>query len=62
VIPKNTDIKAWDTGLTEAEKRAARIEGLRQKARAALGDRWVLSLQHAPRRGTYNPLTGARLQ
>lgn len=62
MIAKNTDIKAWDTGLSEAEKRAARREGLAQKARAALGAKWVMAREHAPARGVYNPLTGARLQ
>ncbi|MCA7083436.1 hypothetical protein K7G19_07460 [Cupriavidus sp. DB3] len=59
---KGFDLRHYVSPLTEEEKRQARVDGLREKAKAALGDRWVLSLQHAPRRGTYHPLTGARLQ
>lgn len=62
MIPKNTDLRHIETGLPEAEKRTARREGLAQKARAALGAKWVMAREHAPARGVYNPLTGARLQ
>lgn len=59
---RNTDLRHVDTGLSANEKAEARRAGLAQKARAALGDRWVMAHQHAPARGVYNPLTGARLQ
>lgn len=56
------DLAKIDTGLSADEKAAARRSGLAQKARAALGGRWVMAREHAPARGVYNPLTGARLQ
>jgi hypothetical protein len=37
------------------------IEAQRKRAIEALGVRWVLHPSHAPRRGVYNPATGARL-
>lgn len=51
---RNEDLRHVDTGLSAAERTAARIEGLRQKAVAALGSRWVLAREHAPKRGNYN--------
>ncbi|MBB5508107.1 hypothetical protein [Paraburkholderia atlantica] len=33
----------------------------RKRAIEALGERWVLHPSHAPRKGVYNPMTGARL-
>lgn len=57
-----TDIKALDTGLSEQEKADARRAGLAQKAIAALGTRWVCAAANAPARGSYNPITGTRLQ
>ena len=56
-----SDIKALDTGLSADEKATARRAGLAQKAIAALGARWTCAPEHAPRRGSFNPLTGARL-
>ncbi|MCT9071220.1 hypothetical protein N6G06_07565 [Cupriavidus gilardii] len=58
---KGFDLRHYVSPLTEEEKRQAREDGLREKAKAALGDRYVLSLSHAPARGQYNPITGARL-
>lgn len=57
-----TDLRHVDTGLSANDKAEARRAGLAQKARAALGGRWVMAREHAPARGVYNPLTGARLQ
>lgn len=51
---RNEDLRHVDTDLPAAERTAARIEGLRQKAVAALGSRWVLAREHAPQRGHYN--------
>lgn len=56
------DIKAWDTDLSANEKAEARRAGLAQKAIAALGARWTCAKVHAPEKGSYNGLTGARLQ
>lgn len=58
---KGFDLRHYVSPLTEAEKRQAREDGLREKAKAALGDRYVLSLANAPRKGQYNAMTGARL-
>lgn len=57
-----TDLRHVDTGLSAKEKADARRAGLAQKAIAALGNSWVMARKHAPARGTYNPLTGSRLQ
>lgn len=59
---KGFDLRHYESPLTEAEKRQAREDGLREKAKAALGAKWVMAREHAPARGVYNPLTGARLQ
>lgn len=59
---RNSDLRHVETDLSDEEKATARRAGLAQKARAALGGRWVMARQHAPARGVYNPLTGARLQ
>lgn len=58
---KMLDLSKIDTGLTPDEARAAREECQRMKQRAMLGDRYVLARANAPRRGSYNPATGARL-
>ncbi|MFC4518584.1 hypothetical protein [Cupriavidus pinatubonensis] len=55
------DLRHVDTGLSANEKAEARRAGLAQKAIAALGTRWTCAAEHAPRRGNFNPLTGARL-
>ena len=62
MIPKMTDLRHVETGLSATEKAAARRAGLAQKAIAALGARYACAKVHAPRRGHYNELTGARLQ
>ncbi|MEM5429374.1 hypothetical protein [Cupriavidus oxalaticus] len=61
MIPKMTDLRHIESGLSADEKASARRAGLAQKAIAALGARWTCAPQHAPRRGTFNPLTGVRL-
>lgn len=61
MIPKNYDLRHYVSPLTEDEKRQARADGLREKAKAALGDRYVLAMANAPRKGQYNAMTGARL-
>lgn len=58
---KGFDLRHYVSPLTEEEKRQAREDGLREKAKARLGDRYVLSLTKAPAKGHYNPMTGARL-
>lgn len=60
-IPKMTDLRHIETGLTEQQKREAIAECARMKQRAMLGTRYLLHPANAPQRGTYNPLTGARL-
>lgn len=62
MIAKMTDLRHVDTGLSADEKAEARRTGLAQKAIAALGARWTCAKVHAPARGHYNELTGARLQ
>ncbi len=51
---RNDDLRHVDSGLSAAERTAARLEGLRQKSVAALGARWILAPEHSPQRGTYN--------
>lgn len=55
---KMTDLAKLDTGLPESEKRAIHR---RVSMVAALGRKWLLHPSNAPKRGTYNPMTGARL-
>ena len=43
MIPKNTDLRTIDTGLSEDERREAINECRRLKAIDALGDKWLLS-------------------
>lgn len=56
------DLRHVDTGLSANDKAEARRAGLAQKAIAALGSRYTCAKVHAPARGVYNQLTGARLQ
>lgn len=58
---KGFDLRHYVSPLTEEEKRQARVDGLREKAKAELGDRYVLALANAPRKGQYHAMTGARL-
>lgn len=58
---KGFDLRHYVSPLTEDEKRQARMEGLRQKALQALGARYLCHPSHAPKRGTYNPITGVRM-
>lgn len=57
-----TDLRHVQTDLSADEKAEARRAGLAQKAIAAMGNAWTCAKVHAPRRGHYNELTGARLQ
>lgn len=59
---KMTDLRHVQTNLSADEKAEARRAGLAQKAIAALGSRYICAKVHAPSRGHYNELTGARLQ
>jgi hypothetical protein len=59
MIAKNTDIKNWDTGLSDAECRDALYELQRFKQIEALGTRYLAHRDNAPKRGSYNPRTGA---
>lgn len=36
-------------------------EAQRKRAIEALGERWICHPKHAPAKGVYNPVTGARL-
>ncbi|WP_321905180.1 hypothetical protein [Paraburkholderia tropica] len=58
----NVDLRHYDTGLTPREKREAIEECQRLKQIQALSGRWVLHPSHSPKRGSYNPLTGAPLE
>ena len=59
MIPKNTDIKAWDTDLSDDEKKLAILEGRRLQQIRELGDKWLGSIEY---NGHYVPvLTSKRL-
>lgn len=62
MIAKNTDIKNFDTGLTDDERREAIYECQRLRQIDALGERHLTHAANAPRRGTYNPITGVALK
>ncbi|HEX7909935.1 MAG TPA: hypothetical protein VF534_17845 [Paraburkholderia sp.] len=51
--------KAWLRELTEAADNTP--EAQRKRAIEALGERWICHPANAPQRGTYNPLTGAKV-
>jgi hypothetical protein len=55
------DLRHFNADLTEDERREAIYEAQRMRQREALGERWILHPSRAPQKGTYNPLTGARL-
>ncbi|WP_133254666.1 hypothetical protein [Paraburkholderia unamae] len=55
------DLRHVETGLSEREKREAVEECQRLRQREQLGTRHLLHPANAPRKGVYNPLTGARL-
>lgn len=55
------DLRHFNADLTEDERREAIYEAQRMKQREALGKRWIAHPANAPRRGRYNPLTGAFL-
>lgn len=59
MIAKNMDIKDFDTGLNDAERRDAIYESQRLKQIEALGTRYLVHRDNSPKRGSYNPLTGA---
>lgn len=50
---RNEDLRHVVTDLPQEDRTAARIEGLRQKAIAALGSSWILSREHSPQKGNY---------
>ncbi|MGN6085831.1 hypothetical protein [Trinickia sp.] len=58
---RNTDLRHVDSGLTEAEKKQVAQDVARARQKEKLGERYLLHPRHAPQRGTYNPITGARL-
>lgn len=60
-IMKNTDIKDFATGLTDAEIRDAIYECQRLRQIDALGSRHLTHKANAPAKGRYNPITGMRL-
>ena len=55
------DLKDFDTGLSEQEKREAIAECQRLRQIQALSGRWILHPDNAPRRGHYHPITGVKL-
>lgn len=50
MIPKNFDLRHYDTGLSEDEKRRIR----RRTAIVSLGNKWLLHKDNAPAKGTYD--------
>ncbi len=52
MIPKNTDLRLVETGLTEDERIAAINESKRLQAIRALGNRWLLAPDYC---GHYRP-------
>lgn len=50
MIPKMTDLRHYETGLSADEKR--RIH--RRTAIASLGSKWLLHKDNAPAKGTYD--------
>lgn len=58
-ITKGTDLRHVSTGLNADERREALYEFQRLKQIDALGERHLTHRANAPRRGSYNPLTGA---
>lgn len=51
MIPKNTDLRHFDTGLSEAEKRQIHR---RAAIVAVLGKKYALHKDNAPAKGNYN--------
>lgn len=62
MIPKNFDLRHYESDLSDEEMQECRLAGLRQKEIAALGEKYLCHPTKAPVRGVYHPLTGARLQ
>ncbi|PZX29429.1 hypothetical protein C7416_104434 [Cupriavidus phytorum] len=58
---KMQDIKAWNTGLSGDEIKLAVLESRRMQQIRELGDAYLLHPKNAPKRASYNPLTGALL-
>lgn len=56
-IPKNTDLRHIDTGLTAEQRLAALNESKAMKAIKALGNRWLLARDY---NGHYEPELHAR--
>lgn len=62
MIPKNTDLRHIETGLSGEEKKLAILAGRRQQAIRELDAMWVCHPNNSPVKGKYHPATGARLQ
>lgn len=59
---KMEDLRHVDTsGIDPAELRELQEQAKRSHWQALLGDRWIAAKANAPKRGSYNPITGARL-
>ncbi|SOY65635.1 hypothetical protein CBM2586_B10230 [Cupriavidus phytorum] len=58
---KMVDIKALHTGLPANEIKLAILESRRLQQIRELGDAYLLHPKNAPKRASYNPLTGALL-
>lgn len=56
-----TDLRHVRTGLSKLDIHEAINECKKLKQIQELGDAYLLHPKNAPARGTYNPLTGARL-
>lgn len=56
-----TDLRHVRTGLPANEIKLAILESRRLQQIRELGDAWLLHKDNSPKRGTYNPWTGARL-
>lgn len=59
-IPKMTDIKSLDTGLSDDEIKLAVLESRRLQQIRELGDAYLCHPANAPVKGTYND-RGVRL-
>ncbi|RQR87683.1 MULTISPECIES: hypothetical protein [unclassified Burkholderia] len=62
MIPKNCDLRHYNTGLTDSERREAIYECQRLKQIDTLGARHLTHKANAPAKGRYNPITGVALK
>lgn len=56
---RNEDLRRLETGLSDDERRQVNEERNRLRQISMLGERWTLHPANSPKKGKYNPLTGA---